>query len=119
MKTKEITDLLTQYDNTLHEIDRLQEYKKEILNKLLESELPDGNKIKDIIETRFNTIISAMRANYPEESKYNYLCMGIAIDLRSFKKRKEAIEESRRRESKCVGGMTFKEKPRYWSELTM
>ena len=120
MKSKEITDLLTRYDNTLHEFDRLKEYQKEILNELLESELSDDNKIKDIVDDHFNVIVSTMRDNYPEESKYNYRHYGVAMELKNLKKHKDDVEESRRREPKIVpDGKPYKEKPRWYNELTM
>ena len=120
MKSKEIADLLTKYDNTLHEFDRLKEYQKEILNELLEAELSDGNKIKDVVDNHFGDIACAMRANYPEESKYNYRHYGVAMDLKILKKHNDDVKESRRREPKSVpDGNPYKEIPRYYNELTM
>ncbi|MCH5167909.1 MAG: hypothetical protein J1F35_08530 [Erysipelotrichales bacterium] len=120
MESKQIADLLTQYDNILHEFDRLKERQKEILNELLETKLPDDNKIKDIIDHRFDVITGAMRANYPEESKYNYRHYGVARDLKILKEHKDYVKESRSREPKVVpDGKPYKEKPRWWNELTM
>lgn len=120
METKEIANLLTQYDNTLHEFDRLKEYQKDILNKLLESKLSDGNKIKDLVDNHFADIASIIRDNYPGESKYNYRHYGVAKDLQILKNHKKDVEESRRREPKIVpDGKPYKETPRWYNELTM
>lgn len=121
MESKEIADLLTQYDSTLHEFDRLKEYQKEILNKLLESKLSDGNKIKDVVVNCCDDIARVILANYPEDSKYYYRRhYGIAMDLKMLKKHNDDVAESRRREPKTVpDGRPYKETPRWYHELTM
>lgn len=86
MKTKEISDLVTEYDNILHEFDRLKERQKKIIAELLNAKLPYGNKkLADIAKTHPNTISKIIKANFPDESKYSYKSFGIAIDISNLK----------------------------------
>ena len=94
MKTKEITDLVTEYDNILHEFDRLKERQKKIIAELLDAKLPyGGKKLADIVKTHPNTISKIIKANYPDESRYFYKAFGIAIDMRNLKARKDREAE--------------------------
>lgn len=124
MKTKEITDLVTEYDNILHEIDRLNERQSEIITELLYAKLPDENKkVADIVQEDAYTVNQVIKANYPEECKYYYRTYDITMRVKLRKDRidREAEEAKwKRYEPKLVpDGRTYKEKPRWWNELTM
>ena len=124
MKTKEITDLVTEYDNILHEIDRLEMRKSEIIAELLDAKLPDDDKkIADIVQEDAYTVNQVIKANYPEECRYFYRTYSIVMDLKFAKNHidREAEEAKwKRYEPKLVpDGRTYKEHPRWWNELTM
>lgn len=106
MKTKEITDLVTEYDNIFHEMDRLKERQQKIIAELLDAKLPYGNKkFADIVDSHPCTISKIIKANYPEESRYFYKALGLAIEVRNLKERrdKEAEEAKwKRNEPKVV-----------------
>lgn len=94
MKTKEITDLITEYDNILHEFDRLKERQQKIIVELLDAKLPYGDKkIADIVKSHPGTVSKIIKANYPDESRYFYKAFGIAIDMRNLKARKDREAE--------------------------
>lgn len=95
MKTKEITDLVTEYDSIFHEIDKLKERQREIISELLDAKLPYGNKkLVDIVYSHPCTISKVIKANYPEDSRYYYKALGIALDVRDLKKHRD--EEAKR-----------------------
>ena len=121
MKSKEITVLVTEYDSILHEFDRLKGRQNEIIAELLDAKLPDENKkVADIVQEDIYTVNQVIKANYPEESRYFYRTYDIAMRV---KNRKDCIDretKEKKWEPKFVpDGRTYKEKPRYWSELTM
>lgn len=90
MRTKELTGLVTEYDSIFHEIDRLIERQQKIVAELLDAKLPYGNKkLADIVYSHPCTISKIIKANYPDESKYYYKALGLAIDIRDLKARKD------------------------------
>lgn len=90
MKTKELTDLMSEYDSILHEIDKLKERQQEIIAKLLDAKLPYGDKkIGDIVQNHFGTVNKVIRANYPEDSKFYWKPMEISMSIRDLKNRKD------------------------------
>lgn len=121
MKTKEITDLVTKYDNILHEIDRLNEHQSEIIAELLDAKLPDENKkVADIVQEDIYTVNQVIKANYPEESRYFYRAYDITMRVKLRKDRIDREAKEKKWEPKFVpDGRTYKEKPRWWNELTM
>ena len=124
MKTKKITDLVTEYDNILHEIDRLNERQSEIIGELLDARLPDENKkVADIVQEDIYTVNQVIKANYPEESRYFYRAYDITMRVKLRKDRIDREDEEakwKRYEPKLVpDGRTYKEHPRWWNELTM
>lgn len=95
MKTKELTDLLTEYDSILHEMDKLKERQQEIVTELLDVKLPYGNKkVGDIVQSHFGTVNKVIRANYPEDSKYYWKPTDIAMRIRDLKIHKDRKAEN-------------------------
>lgn len=110
MRTKEIADLVTEYDNIFHEMDRLRERQQKIISELLDAKLPYGTgKLADLVYSHPNTISKVIKANYPDDSRYYYKALGLAIEVRDLKqyRDKEANRPKwQREEPKLVPGDT-------------